>query len=158
MVRRSRAREVVLQLLFQWDQNPTPVPRRAVERFARERLLGDAAMVAYCLALYDGVVAHKPRLDPLLTAAATNWRLSRMMPADRNVLRLGAYELHFDPNPPPLEVVLNEAIELSRRFGSADSPAFVNGVLDRIGKARTADRPEPKTVVAAEDNRPATTP
>jgi transcription antitermination protein NusB len=135
MVRRSRAREVVLQLLFQWDQNPTEMPRAAIERFARDRLLGDAEMVAYSLALYDGVVSHKDRIDPLLTAAAENWRLSRMMPVDRNVLRLGAYELHFDPSGQPLEVVINEAIELARRFGSADSAKFVNGVLDKIAKA-----------------------
>jgi N utilization substance protein B len=138
MARRSRAREVALQLLFQWDQNPNPVPRPAAERFARERLLADADMVAYCLALFDGVVARRAEIDPLLTGAATNWRLLRMMPVDRNVLRLGAYELSFDPNPQPLEVVINEAIELSRRYGSAESPAFVNGVLDRIAKSRPA--------------------
>jgi N utilization substance protein B len=139
MARRSRAREVVLQLLFQWDQNPTGVPRAAVERFARERLLGDKEMVAYCLGLFDGVVAHKDRIDPLLTQAATNWRLSRMMPVDRNVLRLGPYELLFDPAGQPLEVIIDEAIELSRRFGSEESPGFVNGVLDRIAKTRGAE-------------------
>jgi N utilization substance protein B len=137
MVRRSRAREVVLQLLFQWDQNPTAVPRAALERFAHDRLLGDAELLAYCLALYDGVVGHKDRIDPLLTAAAINWRLSRMMPVDRNVLRLGTYELLFDPNGQPIEVVINEAIELARRFGSAESPAFVNGVLDRVSQGKS---------------------
>src|SRR3954469_22697119 len=93
MARRSRAREVVLQLLFQWDQNPAPVPRPAIEQFARDRLLGDAEMVAYCLALFDGVVANKDAIDARLTETAENWRLSRMMPVDRNVLRLGAFEL-----------------------------------------------------------------
>src|SRR5262245_18613174 len=117
MARRSRAREVVLQLLFQWDLNPTAVPRTAVEEFVRERLLGDTEMIAYCLGLFDGVVSHKERIDPLLTQAATNWRLSRMMPVDRNVLRLGTYELLFDPTKQPLEVVINEAVELARRFG-----------------------------------------
>jgi len=136
MVRRSRAREVVLQLLFQWDQNPNPVPRPAIEKFARDRLLGDAELVAYCLALFDGVVKHKNEIDDRLTQAATNWRLSRMMPVDRNVLRLGTYELLFDPNGQPLEVVIDEAIELSRRFGSEDSPAFVNGVLDRVAQSK----------------------
>lgn len=140
MVRRSRAREVALQLLFQRDQNPTPVPRAAVERFARDRLLGDAMMTTYCLALYDGTLAHQPEIDPKLTATATNWRLSRMHPADRNVLRMATYELLFDPAPQPLEVVIHEAIELARRFGSADSPGFVNGVLDRVAKTRS---PEP---------------
>src|SRR4051794_20163639 len=101
MARRSRAREVVLQLLFQWDQNPAAVPRAAVELFARERLLGDAEMTAYAPALFDGVTAHKDRIDPLLSEVAENWRLSRMMPVDRNVLRLGAYELLFDPAAQP---------------------------------------------------------
>lgn len=149
MVRRSRAREVVLQLLFQWDQNPAPVPRAAVERFAGERLLGDPELVAYALALFDGVVAHKDEIDAKLAAAATNWRLSRMMPVDRNVLRLGAYELLFDPEPQPLEVVINEAVELSRRFGSEDSPAFVNGVLDRLGQVK-----KEKGKMQSEEERP----
>lgn len=140
MVRRSRAREVVLQLLFQWDQNPAPVPRGAVGRFAGERLLGDPEMVSYALALFDGVVAHKEEIDAKLAATAEHWRLSRMMPVDRNVLRLGAYELLFDPQRQPLEVVINEAVELSRRFGSEDSPRFVNGVLDRLATARSAER------------------
>lgn len=138
MLRRSRAREVALQLLFQWDQNPAPVPRPAIERFARERLLDVPEVVAYCLGLFDGVSARKDEIDARLASAATNWRLSRMMPVDRNVLRLGAYELLFDPRPQPLEVVINEAIELSRRYGSEDSTAFVNGVLDKIGQGRGA--------------------
>ena len=137
MARRSRAREVALQLLFQRDQNSTPVPRAAVEQFARERLLGDLDMTAYCLGLYDGTLARQTEIDPKLTETATNWRLSRMHPADRNVLRMATYELLFDPAPQPLEVVINEAIELARRFGSADSPAFVNGVLDRVARSKT---------------------
>lgn len=144
MARRSRAREVVLQLLFQWDQNPTAVPRAAVKRFATDRLLGDEEMVAYALGLFDGVAAHKDRIDPLLTQTATNWRLSRMMPVDRNVLRLGTYELLFDPAGQPLEVVINEAIELARRFGSEDSAAFVNGVLDKVAKTRSEVPDGPK--------------
>lgn len=136
MVRRSRAREVALQLLFQRDLNPTPVPRPAIERFVRERLLQDKEMVAYCLGLYDGTLARQAEIDPQLTATATNWRLSRMMPADRNVLRLATYELLYDPERQPIEVVIHEAIELARRFGSAESPKFVNGILDKVAKLR----------------------
>lgn len=139
MARRSRAREVALQLLFQRDQNPTPVPRPAVERFVRERLLGDAEMAAYCLSLYDGTLSKQTEIDPKLSATATNWRLSRMLPVDRNVLRLAAYELLFDPEGQPVEVVITEAIELARRFGSADSAKFVNGVLDKIAKMRSGE-------------------
>jgi N utilization substance protein B len=137
MARRSRAREVTLQLLFQADQNPTPVPRAAIEQFARDRLLEDPEMTAYCLALYDGTLAHQAEIDPILTATATNWRLSRMHPADRNVLRIATYELLFDPTAQPTEVVINEAIELARRFGSADSAKFINGVLDKVARTKT---------------------
>jgi N utilization substance protein B len=137
MTRRSRAREVALQLLFQRDINPG-VPRPALERFARDRLR-DPAVEPFCLGLYDGVVANLTAIDAKLAAAAENWRLPRMAAADRNVLRLGAYELLFASEPTPGPVALNEAIEMARRFGSADSPGFVNGVLDKLHKVRNAE-------------------
>ncbi len=145
MARRSRAREVALQLLFQKDQNAAPVPRPALERFARDRLRGEPDLIAFALALYDGVLARQAEIDKAVAATAENWRLHRMMPADRNVLRLGAYELLYDPEPSPPAAVLNEAIELARRFGTADSPGFVNGILDKIARGRrqeTGDRGE----------------
>ncbi|HEV3443425.1 MAG TPA: transcription antitermination factor NusB, partial [Gemmataceae bacterium] len=77
------------------------------------------------------VIAHLAEIDERLTAAAENWRLPRMATVDRNVLRIGAYELLFVPETPPA-VALDEAIELARRYGSADSPSFVNGVLDKL--------------------------
>ncbi len=129
MMRRSRAREVALQLLVQRDLNPG-VGREAVADFVRDRLR-DPALEPFGLGLYDGVVAHADDIDRRLTAAADNWRLQRMALVDRNVLRLGGYELLFTPET-PAAVVLDEAVELARRFGSADSPAFVNGVLDRL--------------------------
>jgi N utilization substance protein B len=110
----------------------------AVERFARDRL-GDASLAAFCLGLYHGVVAHLGEIDRRLGAVAENWRLPRMAAVDRNVLRLGTYELLFVPDTPP-GVILNEAIELARRYGSADSPAFVNGVLDRLRQMREEER------------------
>ncbi len=129
MTRRSRAREVALQLLYQRDLNPN-VKRGVIERFAKDRL-HDSDVTPYCLGLYDGVVGHAEDIDTRLSAAAENWRLPRMAAVDRNVLRLGAYELLYQPDTPPL-VALDEAIELARRYGSADSPSFVNGVLDRL--------------------------
>jgi N utilization substance protein B len=129
MTRRSRAREVALQLLFQRDLNKR-IDRAALERFARDRLRDDT-LVPFCLGLYDGVIAQQADIDRKLSKAAENWRLVRMAAVDRNVLRLGAYELLHTPDTPP-NVALDEAIELARRYGSADSPAFVNGVLDRL--------------------------
>ena len=136
--RRSRAREVALQLLFQHDLNPGGIPRADIERFAGERLHDDAELTHYCLGLYDGTMQHRAEIDPRLIATAENWRLNRMSPVDRNVLRLGTYELLFDPWTTPVQVVIDEAVELSRRFGTRESPSFVNGILDRIAKQRNA--------------------
>jgi N utilization substance protein B len=134
MTRRSRAREAALQLLFQRDFNPR-VDRATVEAFVRERLGGEADLAAFCLALYDGVVGHADEIDQRLAECAENWRLPRMAAVDRNVLRLGGYELLFEPET-PAGVILDEAIELARRYGAADSPSFVNGVLDRLRQGR----------------------
>jgi len=130
MTRRSRAREVALQLLFQRDLNPH-VPREAIEQFARDRL-GNPTAEAFCLALYDGVLRHIKDIDSRIAAASENWKLHRMAACDRNVLRLGTYEIvHATPQTPG-PVALDEAIELVRRYGSEDSPSFVNGVLDKV--------------------------
>jgi N utilization substance protein B len=127
--RRSRGREVALQLLYQREHNPQ-MDRGVAEQFAHDRLRQQEVRT-FCLQLFDGVVAHQAELDDKLAAAAENWRVARMPAVDRNVLRLAAYELlHMTDT--PAAVVIDEAIELARRYGSADSSAFVNGVLDRI--------------------------
>ena len=129
MTRRTRAREVALQILFQRDHNPT-TSRADQERFAADRLR-EPSLQAFCLSLVDGVVTHQAEIDEKLAAAADNWRLARMATVDRNLLRLGTFEMLYQKENPPA-VVLDEVIELARRFGSADSSAFVNGVLDRL--------------------------
>jgi N utilization substance protein B len=138
MTRRSRAREVALQLLFERDHN-AHIDRKELERFVHGRLR-EPDLRTLCLLLYEGVVANLPDIDNRLSAAADNWRLPRMSTVDRNVLRLGAFELLCHPDTPPA-VAFDEAIELARRFGTADSPAFVNGVLDRL--RRTAQPTAP---------------
>jgi N utilization substance protein B len=129
MKRRSRAREVALQVLFQHDHNPN-MDREAVKQFVAGRLK-DAELMAFCESLAEGVVKHLPDIDERIAQAAENWRVSRMATVDRNVLRMGAYELFYNPET-PARVAFDEAIELARRYGSADSPGFVNGVLDRL--------------------------
>jgi len=129
MTRRSRAREVVLQLLFQRDFNPHLEPAR-VQQQLRD-WLRDPPLEPFARQLYEGVVSRLADIDARLAEAATNWRLPRMAAVDRNVLRLGGYELLFTPETPP-RVALDEAIELARRYGAADSPSFVNGVLDHL--------------------------
>jgi len=139
MFRRSRAREVALQLLFQLDQNKKPMSEAAVKAFAADRIPRDPKSVAFCLELFAGVSKHREAIDATLAVTADNWRLTRMLPSDRNVLRLCTYELLHAPTLEPVPVLLNEAIELARRFGTADSPAFVNGILDKVSKMRNAE-------------------
>jgi len=141
MHRRFRSREVALQLLFQQDQNKTPMPRKAIVKFAKDRTRKDTEAVAFALALYDGAVAHREGIDTLITATSQNWRLTRMLPADRSILRLATFELIHAAKPEPVAVVLNEAIELAKLYGSKDSPAFVNGLLDTIAQRRPAAEP-----------------
>ena len=129
MTRRSRAREVALQLLFQRDHHSSPSPE-FIATFAKDRL-SEAVLIRFCLALYEGVGQNLDDIDKKLAAAAENWRVSRMSTVDRNILRMGAFEILQMRETPPA-VVLDEAIELARRYGSADSSAFVNGVLDRL--------------------------
>src|ERR1700686_1069379 len=114
MPRRSRGREVALQLLYQRDQNPK-IERAALEQFAGERLR-EESLRKFCMFLYDGVVSQQADIDTKLAAAAENWRLARMPTVDRNILRLGAYELLFMKDT-PAAVAFDEAIELARRYG-----------------------------------------
>jgi N utilization substance protein B len=120
---------VALQLLFQREHNPK-IDRAGLEQFAQERIK-EEPIRKFCLFLYDGVVSKIPEIDPKIAAAAENWRLPRMPTVDRNILRLGAFELLFMQDT-PAAVAFDEAIELARRYGTADSSAFINGVLDRL--------------------------
>jgi N utilization substance protein B len=85
-----------------------------------------------------GVVANLKEIDERLERASPRWRLSRMAAVDRNVLRIAAYELLFEPEI-PAEVVIDEAIEIARRYAGEASPAFVNGVLDQLARGRGED-------------------
>jgi N utilization substance protein B len=140
MSRRSRAREVVLQVLFEDDLNPD---RKTIQGddFMRNRLNQDLELLDFARRLLAGVRKHRAELDELLKKTADNWSLERMAVIDRNILRLGAYEmLHSDT---PDRVAINEAVELAKRFGAKQSPHFVNGILDRFVKERR-EMPKPE--------------
>lgn len=130
-MRRSRAREAALQLLFQFDFNST-IERSVLDQFLHDRLR-DAESEKFGRELVDGVMLNRDAIDVQLAQLAENWRIPRMAAVDRNVLRLGAYELLFRPDI-PVAVSINEAIELARRFGGKDSPVFVNGILDKVAQ------------------------
>jgi len=138
-LRRTRARQVALQTLYQQDLRPRRDSRLRL-KFIEGRL-SEAESRAFCLALVDGVLEHKADLDRRISQAADNWRVERMATVDRNVLRLGAYELLYTRDI-PAGTVFDEAIELARRFGGPESPGFVNGVLDQVRKNVDALRAE----------------
>jgi len=114
------------------DRGGDPEPPEAVfDRITEHFELPEGAR-AFAKELALGVFASRETLDGLLARHARNWRLSRMAAVDRNILRLGAYELaHTDT---PASIVIDEAIELARRFGGESSPGFVNGVLDAVAR------------------------
>jgi N utilization substance protein B len=133
MARRSRAREVVLQLLYLTDHNPQVEPD-GIRQFLRRRLR-DNPLEQFAESLYRGTLEHRAAIDSRLAAVAENWSVERMAAVDRNILRLGSYELLFQPDT-PLRVVIDESVELAKRYGTAESPAFVNGILDRLAAGR----------------------
>ena len=131
MSRRSRAREIVLQVLYEDDLNPDR-NMATVDQFLVRRLNREQELVDFARELLAGVRRNRGELDRLLTERADNWSLDRMAVTDRNVLRLGAYEILYSDT--PQRVAINEAVELAKRFGAKQSPQFVNGILDRFMK------------------------
>jgi N utilization substance protein B len=140
---RRRSREVALQVLYAADLSRALRPGHAAgaqqtfDEVARNFELPEGAR-AFAKQLVHGVASALQELDETIARRAQNWRLERMAAVDRNVLRIAVFELlHCDT---PLEVVLDEAVELARRFGGDGSPPFVNGILDAIARASRAAR------------------
>ena len=132
--KRSQAREAALKVLYQLDVTRDPPEDGLKVFFRNHRIPLDAQ--PFVVRLVQGTFSHLSEVDRLLAKHATNWALDRMAVVDRNILRMGVFELLFGNETPP-KVVINEAVELAKRFGTADSGKFVNGVLDSI---HTAER------------------
>ena len=128
MAGRSEARRFVLQMLYLVDQNPEADLDRIQTELQKE--FTDPALREFSWAMITGVVAARDELDELIRKTATNWRLERMAPTDRNVLRLGIFEMTKYGT--PAAVVIDEAIEIAREFGTEHSGGFVNGILDKL--------------------------
>ncbi len=141
MTRRSRGREVALQVLYQLEQNSVAPPEE-VRRFIQRRLLGERKLCEFTEGLIAGVKEHQTQIDAMISQVAENWRLDRMAAIDRNILRLGAYEMLFRPEV-PAKVAINEALELAKRYSTAQSSRFVNGILDRVLHCQ-AQEPKPE--------------
>jgi N utilization substance protein B len=126
--RRTRAREVAMQMLYQRDLNPDASVDLVRSMIAEE--INERPLQEFALSLFIGVVEWRTQIDQHLEELAANWQLSRMAPTDRNILRLGAFELLHTET--PHRVVIDEAIEMAKKFGSMQSFQFVNGILDRL--------------------------
>ncbi|MFT5525116.1 MAG: N utilization substance protein B [Pirellulaceae bacterium] len=135
MPRRSRAREVVLQVLYADDANPDRSLTDS-DQFLQGRLKNAVELVEFARSLLAGVRRNRGELDEMLNHCADNWSLSRMAVTDRNVLRLGGYEIVFTET--PNAVVINEAVDLAKRFGAKHSGKFVNGILDKLAQSQRA--------------------
>jgi N utilization substance protein B len=126
------------------------MPGEEIERFINRRLLGERKMAEFTGGLVAGVKKHRPEIDKLLSRVAENWRLDRMAAIDRNILRLGAYEILHRPEVPP-KVAINEALELAKRYSTAQSSRFVNGILDKVLQSQAAETAEAVTLVPSID-------
>ena len=135
MRKRTRSRELALQLLYQLDARGDEA-ESLIEPFLQEQEPDDTELHAFTRQLVSGTRGAMEEIDTMLTAAADNWRLDRMALVDRNILRMALYEmLHLDEV--PAKVAINEAIELGKRFSTQQSGSFINGILDRIRRERS---------------------
>ena len=127
---RRKAREYAVQLLYLLDLRNDQDPRALVETF----WMGEAFRAedrAFAEELVNGTREHQREIDAIIGEHASNWKIARMPVVDRNILRLGVFEL-CHARDLPASVVINEAIELAKRFSGSEAPGFINGVLDRV--------------------------
>ena len=139
---RRQAREAALQVLFAADARGAfqtgslePLFEQVLQEFSLPPRARERARV-----LVEGVAQNLKAIDEQIERASDRWRLSRLARVDRNVLRIASFELLFEPDT-PAEVVIDEAVEIARRFAGDRSPAFVNGVLDAVARDREAMQP-----------------
>jgi transcription antitermination protein NusB len=131
MTLRRKSREFALQMLFEWDMTRQQ-PARVERHFWKSARAADETR-KFANQLFEGAVAEAAPTDKLVEKLAENWRLDRLAAVDRSILRLAIYELRFGTAPP--KAVINEALELAKKFSSAEAPAFLNGILDAAFKS-----------------------
>ena len=150
MDKRTRARELAMQGLYQLDVQGPELLERLGEFFIENE--PDDFVRKLALDWSRGVWKNLARCDELIVASTIKWGLSRLSFVDKSILRLSVYQLKFCPDIPP-KVVINEAIELAKKFSTAQSPAFVNGVLDAVLKKITAAQSNNESPVTNRENQ-----
>jgi len=132
--------DFVRRLIDEEDQDETRDAEPVVDAELLRQWIQSAPLVDFTGSLVTGVRRRRHSLDQQIAQAAENWSLDRMAPTDRNLLRLGGYELLYTDVPG--KVAVDEAVELAKRFGSAQSAQFVNGILDRLMHQKQGDQPD----------------
>ncbi len=127
-------------MLFQWEQGAHS-PQHVVSTFLRAQRV-DEQVESFARALFEGTVAEIETLDRIVREHSEHWRVERMPAVDRNLLRVALYELRHHPETPPA-VIINEALEIARRFSDRDAVDFVNGILDAVRKTLPVTNPAP---------------
>src|SRR6185295_8970355 len=133
MGHRRKAREYALQMLFQWDITHDSIDTIMATFWETLEVPEPAEIIDFANALAVGAIEQVEKIDAIITRHADNWRLDRMAVVDRNLLRLAIHEFLHDGDMPKA-VIINEAIEIARRFSAEESPQFINGILDSIRK------------------------
>ena len=132
MGNRRKARENALQLLYELEfDGERPNGGARWDSFAEDDMVASGEIRLFAEELVKGVKANEEAIDECIRGASTNWKLERMALVDRNILRMATYELLY-LSEIPRKVSMNEAIEIAKRFGTEDSSAFINGILDKI--------------------------
>jgi len=131
MTLRRKSREFALQMLFEWDMTRQE-PARVEKLFWKSARAADSTR-KFANQLFEGTILQANQIDKLAEKLSENWRLDRLAAVDRNILRLAIYELRAATAPP--KVVIDEALELAKKFSSAEAPGFLNGILDAALKS-----------------------
>ncbi len=140
---RRDARELALRMLYQLDIGRQPVEEVLEAALAQSHL--DGSNRTFAIDLVTGALEHRDTIDATLSQHATDWGIDRQSAVDRNILRLAAYELQYRPDS-PVAVLCNEAVELAKKYSTAESSKFVNGVLGSLARQPRGDHgPEPES-------------
>ncbi|MFC2170134.1 transcription antitermination factor NusB [Acidobacteriota bacterium] len=131
MGKRRKARECTLQILFSLEFDDSPFDKILDQYWENKK--ASKEIENYCRVLVKGVISHEKQINNLIQSVSEHWRISRMAVIDRNVLRIAVFELLYEENLAPA-IVINEALEIAKKYSSEESATFVNGILDAISK------------------------
>ncbi|MGZ3769836.1 MAG: transcription antitermination factor NusB [Bdellovibrio sp.] len=130
---RRQARELALQILFQTEFAPQISYQKLFDVFEQSM---EAEVIDYADSLVKGVQKNKEAIDAKIQSSSAHWKVERMATIDRNILRIAVFEMIFASEPIKENIVINEAVEIAKKYGTTESGSFVNGLLDQINRVR----------------------